>query len=468
MPDSKVEKDFLLPAKMTEVIAVFDIGKTNKKILLFDSNFKVVKQHEEKFPVITDDDGFECDDIDLITSWIGKSLQEIVADIAYDLKGVNFSTYGASLMFLDEKGQRLAPVYNYLKEVPETIAASLFEQYGGKNEFCRKTASPALGLLLNSGIQILWLKNQKPAVYDKAKAVLHFPQFLSYTLSKQIVSEPTSIGCHTFMWDFDQMKYHQWIADNEIALPEPVNNDVVFPACVGGKEVKVGTGIHDSSASLVPYLKASPAKFILVSTGTWCINMNPYNKEPLTASELEQDCLCFLTPNKEQVKSSRLFMGHFHEVWAEKLAKHFGVAQDRFKKVKNDQELVDTLSNKYGESSVYFPTGKESFEDGLKLVDLSIFANYEEAYTQLMIDLTALCVTSINLVIPENDDSEILYVSGGFARNPIFIGLLKKSLPAKKVLISEVDNSSALGAAMVISDTFSDADVSKLDLGIQK
>ncbi|WP_319590881.1 FGGY family carbohydrate kinase [uncultured Draconibacterium sp.] len=453
---------------MTEVIAVFDIGKTNKKILLFDSNFKVVKQHEEKFPVITDDDGFECDDIDLITSWISKSLEEIVAGDEFDLKGVNFSTYGASLMFLDENGHRLTPVYNYLKEVSASIAEDLFAKYGGKNEFCRKTASPALGLLLNSGIQTLWLKQEKPDVYNKAKSVLHFPQYLSYTLSNEIVSEPTSIGCHTFMWDFDQMKYHQWIADNKIALPEPINNDVVFLADVAGKEVKVGTGIHDSSASLVPYLKASPAKFILVSTGTWCINMNPYNEEPLTASELEQDCLCFLTPNKEQVKSSRLFMGHFHEVWAEKLAKHFDVPGDSFKTVKNDEKLVADLLNKYGDTSVYFPNGKESFDEGLKVVDLSVFANYEEAYTKLMIDLTALCITSINLAVPENDETEILYVSGGFARNPIFIELLKKSFPAKKVLISEIDNSSALGAAMVISDTLSEADVAKLDLGIQE
>ncbi|WP_319590774.1 FGGY family carbohydrate kinase [uncultured Draconibacterium sp.] len=453
---------------MTEVIAVFDIGKTNKKILLFDSNFKVVKQHEEKFPVITDDDGFECDDIDLITSWISKSLEEIIAGKDYELKGVNFSTYGASLMFLDEKGQRLTPVYNYLKEIPETIAAGLFEQYGGKNEFCRKTASPALGLLLNSGIQTLWLKHEKPEVYKRANSVLHFPQYLSYTLTGEMVSEPTSIGCHTFMWDFDQMKYHQWITDNEIALPEPINNDVVFSANVAGQQVKVGTGIHDSSASLVPYLKASPVKFILVSTGTWCINMNPYNEEPLTDSQLEQDCLCFLTPNKQQVKSSRLFMGHFHEVWAEKLAKHFNVPADSFKTVKNDEKLLANLSTKYNNTSFYFPNGKDSFEEGLKAADLNVFADYEEAYTKLMIDLTALCITSIQLVIPKNDDMEILYVSGGFARNPIFIHLLKSNFTGKKVLISEIDNSSALGAALVIADTLSDADVSNLELGIKE
>ncbi len=451
---------------MTAVIAIFDIGKTNKKILLFDKNFKVVHQHEQKFPVIQDDDECECDDIDLITSWIHSTLDELVSKKEYDLVGVNFSTYGASLMFLDEKGERLTPVYNYLKEVSPSISEELFQQYGGKDEFCRQTASPALGLLLNSGIQILWLKKEKKEVFEKAASILHFPQYLSYSLTKKVVSEPTSIGCHTFMWDFDEMKYHQWIANESVSLPDPVTNDIVEPVQISGKEVKVGTGIHDSSASLAPYLKASPDKFILVSTGTWCINMNPFNTEALTAEQLEQDCLCFLTPDKKQVKSSRLFMGHFHEVWAEKLAKHFDVPGDAFKNVKNDNVLLKKLSDTFAGKPVYFPDGKESFEEGLEKVDLGIFASYEEAYTKLMIDLTVLCVQAVRLVIPENDETETLYVSGGFARNPIFIELLKSSFPEKKVLISEIDNSSALGAAMVIADTFGDADVSKLDLGI--
>ncbi len=48
---------------MKKVIAIFDIGKTNKKILLFDEKLQVVYQKEHKFPETTDDDRFECDDI---------------------------------------------------------------------------------------------------------------------------------------------------------------------------------------------------------------------------------------------------------------------------------------------------------------------------------------------------------------------------------------------------------------------
>lgn len=436
---------------MKEVIAVFDIGKTNKKILLFDKCLKLVFQHEQKFQVVADEDGFECDDIDRITDWIKTELKRVVEAGEYDLKAVNFSTYGASLMFLDEKGQRLTPVYNYLKEVPAGISENLFASYGGKDEFCRRTASPALGLLLNSGIQILWLKQEKPDVFAKAASILHFPQYLAYTLNGKIISEPTSIGCHTLLWDYDNMAYHPWIEDQKIELPQPVTNDVVAACEIAGKNVLVGTGIHDSSSSLVPYLKGSEEPFILVSTGTWCITMNPFNSEPLTADQLEQDCLCFLSPDKQQVKSSRLFMGHFHEVWVEKLAQHFQVETCRFRNIKFDKSLIGWLNDKFKSKSIFFPGGKESFQDGLNDVDLNIFNNYDEAYTKFMIDLTALCTESIQLIIPKTDKTQTLYISGGFARNDIFINLLSIHFTDKQVIISEIDNASALGAALIIA-----------------
>jgi predicted NBD/HSP70 family sugar kinase len=42
----------------TNAILIFDIGKTNKKVLLFDQNLKILVEEETRFPEITDDDGF--------------------------------------------------------------------------------------------------------------------------------------------------------------------------------------------------------------------------------------------------------------------------------------------------------------------------------------------------------------------------------------------------------------------------
>jgi len=64
-------------------------------------------------------------------------------------------------MYLDRQGNPLTPVYNYLKPMPEGIVEDLYESHGGIDEFCRKTASPALGML-NSGLQALWLKKTRP------------------------------------------------------------------------------------------------------------------------------------------------------------------------------------------------------------------------------------------------------------------------------------------------------------------
>lgn len=436
----------------TKVIAVFDIGKTNKKILLFDQNLKVVYQHEQKFETTVDEDGVECDDIEKIQTWMADVLNFLIGEGDFDIQGVNFSTYGASLAYLNKEGEMLTPIYNYLKEIDGSIQEELFAQHGGINEFCRRTASPALGLLLNSGIQMLWLKKEKAAIWQEVETVLHFPQYLSYVLTGQISSEPTSIGCHTFMWDFDHMQYHPWIGQERISLPQPVNNDTVFDTTINGHSFKTGVGIHDSSASLVPYLENSEKKFILVSTGTWCISMNPYNAEPLTNEQLSNDCLCFLTPNKQQVKSSRLFMGHFHEKLVEKLNAHFQMDANYFKSVSYQSQLVQALKVQFDDNQLFFPDGVSGFNSGLDKIDLSVFQSFDEAYTRMVMELTTLCIVSINLIISANDDTEILYVSGGFARNPIFLNLLKEYFTEKTVYTSEIDNASALGAALVIAE----------------
>ncbi len=223
------------------VTAIFDIGKTNKKVVFFNEEFRVVSEIEHKFPEVLDDDGFECDDIDHIELWIKETLTSLLQSDKYVLKAVNFTTYGATIVYLDENGKRLTPVYNYLKPMDEKIPESLYKRYGGRDEFCRRTASPALGML-NSGMQVLWLRSVKPEVFNKVKNILHFPQYLSYTLTGEICSEHTSIGCHTAFWDFDMMTYHTWVGNYGLTLPQPVPVSTLFDITLSGMKIRVGTG----------------------------------------------------------------------------------------------------------------------------------------------------------------------------------------------------------------------------------
>ena len=446
-----------------EVIAVFDIGKTNKKILMFDQQLKVVHQQEDRFPTSVDEDGFECDDIALIEKWIVATLEDLVNGNEYEVKAVNFSTYGASLAFVNEQGERLTPIYNYLKEIDPEIQIELFNRYGGEAEFCRRTASPALGMMLNSGVQLLWLKKTKPELFKEVKSVLHFPQYLSYLLTQQVVSESTSIGCHTFMWDFDQQCYHQWLSDEGISLPKPCPNNYQLVTEISGKKINAGIGIHDSSASLVPYLKGSKEPFLLVSTGTWCINMNPFNHTPLTDEQLKRDCLAFMSVDQQPVKSSRLFMGHIHDVNVKRLVQHFNVADDQFKKVKTNAALLHKYLDQGRDYRVFFKGDLPA--DYIDITaDLTGFSDFDEAYHRMMFDLTMLNADSMDLICGANDGVKSIYISGGFARNEIFVLLLSALYEDKTIYTSEVDNSSAMGAALMVWDN----DMPEIDLGLKK
>ena len=431
------------------VIAVFDIGKTNKKIILFNEKMKVVHEEEQKFPEVMDDDGFECDDLDRIEKWLHSTVNNIAASDKFNLTDINITTYGATIVCLDENGKRVTPAYNYLKPIDESIPESVYKRNGGRDEFCRRTASPALGML-NSGMQILWLKKTKPDLFSRIKHVLHFPQYLSYTLTGKIYSEHTSLGCHTALWDFDNMAYHQWLNTLGIKLPDPVPVDTFTEININDKIIRVGIGIHDSSSSLAPYFSESKGKFILLSTGTWCISMNPFNSEKLTTGQLDKDCLCYMSINRQPVKSSRLFLGHMHETGTKIISNHFDKPEDYFKKVKYDRKLSDCLEKKHADKSVFFqqePFGREFSER----IDMFQFKNYETAYHQLMNELGHLTLEAVNLILPQDNDISNIYITGGFSKNEHFLNLIKAYFPDKRVYRSEISNASALGAALVLS-----------------
>ena len=59
------------------VVAIFDIGKTNKKVFLFDENYQIVWEKSVNLDETVDEDGFPCEDIEVLKNWIFDRLAEI-------------------------------------------------------------------------------------------------------------------------------------------------------------------------------------------------------------------------------------------------------------------------------------------------------------------------------------------------------------------------------------------------------
>lgn len=430
-------------------IAILDVGKTNKKILVFNRDCELVYEHIDQIPEILDEDGFPCEDIQALSQWALNTMESLVRNERFDIKAINFSAYGASFVLLDEDGGPAAPLYNYLKLIDPDLLEDFYAKYGGKASLLQETASPALGNL-NSGIQLYRLKELNPEKFSRIKTALHLPQYLSYLFTRRPVSELTSIGCHTLLWDFGRNQYHRWVHEEGIIKLFPKNEpaESAFPSRIGDKTVLSGIGLHDSSAALIPYLLTIREPFILLSTGTWSIALNPFNQEALSAEQLVEDCLFYFSYQGKPVKASRLFSGHEHDEEVHRIAACFDCPAEFYKNIRFDSDYWQTLSENFMEQ----PDSVE--EHGLKHSGfrdrfVQFFTDETEAYYTLIADLVGLQVRYIRLILDDQPLKQI-FVDGGFSKNSIFMHLLAERFPDTKVYAATVAQASALGAALVM------------------
>lgn len=444
---------------MQNVIAIFDVGKTNKKLFLFDERYRIIWERSEVCPQTVDEDGETCEDLAALTDFVKRSLSQITALPDINIKAVNVAAYGASLVYIGYDNKPVAPLYNYLKPYPDELKHKFYDTYGGEVTFSMLTASPVLGSL-NSGMQLYRIKQERPGLFEAIKVALHLPQYLSWLFTGSPCSDITSIGCHTNLWNFSQRQYHEWVYREGVIgklapiLPSnsvlPVRRSTTAGEGGGGAARSIplaGVGLHDSSAALIPYLERFRDPFVLISTGTWCITLNPFNDAPLTVAELQKDCLCYMSFQGRPVKASRLFAGYEHEQRVRQLAAHFQKEPGYAATVRYDADCVQTL----GERRTEDRANPRGIVDGASPVGTNDAGTFEEAYHWLMMDIMEQQVASTQLVLHDTGIRRI-FVDGGFAKNQLYMHLLADAFPDTEVFAASIPEATALGAALAVHE----------------
>jgi sugar (pentulose or hexulose) kinase len=435
------------------VVAIFDVGKTNKKLFLFNQSYEIVFEKSVHFGETVDEDGDPCEDIKSLQAFVQEGLNTALSSKQFKVRAVNCCSYGASFVYIDVEGKNIGSLYNYLKPYPPQLRKQFYDTYGGEKLFSFQTASPVLGSL-NSGMQLYRVKHEKPELFSRIKFALHLPQYLCYLISGKTFAEITSIGCHTNLWHFQNRDYHYWVKREGILekFPEIAPSDmVVQPA---GYTYCVGIGLHDSSSALIPYLVSFSEPFVLISTGTWAISLNPFNATPLTKQELECDCLCYLQYKGTPVKASRLFAGHSHDEQVDRIAEHFKHDKERYFKIAFDKECLSKIDTSFDHHA-----NPDSVLKELRFAkrELSKFSNDVEAYHQLMFDLVVQQYVSTQLIIRGTTVKKI-FVDGGFSNNSIYMNLLASFFPSMDVFASSIPQATAIGAALAIHDAWNGED----------
>lgn len=259
-----------------ERIAVLDIGKTNAKVVIFDAASGAEIEMRRMPNRVLSGPPYPHYDVEALWAFLIETLATFAKEPGFD--AISITTHGASAALIDADGRLALPVLDYEHEYPEEIRHA----YNKMRPDFAETFSPRLSGGLNLGAQIHYQKTAFPEEFARVRTILTYPQYWAYRLSGVAANEATSLGCHTDLWKPHEGGYSSLVDALGVRdLMAPVFSafdriGMTLPEIASAaslpRAVPVFCGIHDSNASLLPYLTDREAPFAVVSTGTWVIN----------------------------------------------------------------------------------------------------------------------------------------------------------------------------------------------------
>jgi L-fuculokinase len=454
---------------MSQHIAVIDIGKTNKKVAIYDRQLQLVDVVKRGFEEIHRD-GIHYEDIDGMTSWVQENVKAMAAK--YEIAALSVTTHGATIVCLDEAGQIAVPTVAYTTEAPAEITEAFFEKFGSREKLQAETATAEIGSLINTGKMVHFLQHTFPEEYARVKHILNMPQYFGYLFTGKAGAEPTYVGCHTYLYNpFD--KCYSSVAEGLgilDKLPPEISKSwdvlgTVTPtvSCELGlpSDCIVTMGIHDSNASLLPYLVQQQSDFALNSTGTWCVAMHPSKEISFAPEELGKTVFynqdAFFNPVKTSIFLGGLEFDTYIKLFQELAADERwpdDLTEATLQEVKECARFIlPSVVRGVGifpasepcaiEANERFPF--ETIQDGSNVPPF--FRDYDNAAAVL--NLALVLQTKMALDYTGFSGKGSLYVEGGSRNDMNYMGLLAEIYPEATVASTHLEEATSFGAAIL-------------------
>jgi sugar (pentulose or hexulose) kinase len=292
------------------------------------------------------------------------------------------------------------------------------------------------------GAQLHWLLQTQTGLEARLAHVLTYPQYWGYRLTGEMATDVTSLGCHTDLWNPWEKRFSGLVDRLGLAgriAPARRSAEVIgrlrpdlalqtgLPA-----DTPVTVGIHDSNASLYPYVLGRDVPFAVVSTGTWVVAMAVGGDS--VALDPARDVLVNVNALGDAVPSAR-FMGgrEFELIRAGSEAKP--TEADRAAVLAEGAMILPAVEPASGP----FPGRKmrwmaEPQSAGPRMVALSW-------YLALMTDTCLRLIGARGATI----------IEGPFARNPDYLAMLAVLRPEGVEIAASATGTSA-GAALLCLD----------------
>lgn len=460
---------------MKKAIAVIDIGMTNKKVAVYDEGLSLLALKKRVFePVMID--GVEAHDLAGMEAWFFDALAEFSA--RFDIRAIAVCTHGATFVCTDDAGNPVVPCFYYTYEPGPEFHRRFYAMAGAPEQLQAVTGTPNLSAMINPAKGLFFARERCPREFAAATRVLPYPQYWGMRLTGKAGVEGTYIGCHTYLYDWEKDTYSTVADKLGVAgkLPFPLHDSwdvlgTLLPEVAARTGLSASTivtmGIHDSNASLLPYLsKGYGTEFVINSTGTWCVLMHPQKKYGFADDELGKVVFFNRSAYNEPVKTAIFLGGKEYEVWTGAIAAASArsAATDTASDGVSDVALYNSILRGCAEfilpeivpGSGQFPGSRaraveatnvyayDAIEKGISAPEFLA----DSARASAVLNLSLVFQTIVALQRTGLLPGQRIYTEGGFRNNAAYNALLATALPDNPVYLTDMSEATSFGAAL--------------------
>ncbi|RDJ05596.1 FGGY-family carbohydrate kinase [Rhizobium grahamii] len=422
-------------------VAVFDIGKTNAKVVVLDSASGAEIAVARTPNMVLRHGPYPHYDIDGLWAFAIGAFRSFAHEPGFD--AISVTTHGASAALLDVAGALALPVLDYEHEYPEAVRMA----YGRLRPSFEETYSPHQTMGLNVGAQLHYQKTAFPDEFAKVATIVTYPQYWTGRLTGVLSNEVTSLGCHTDLWDPRHSRYSSLVDTLAIRnLMAPIRSAFdplgrIHPNIaleIGlGTDIPVYCGIHDSNASLLPHLVSRAAPFAVVSTGTWVVTFGVGGD--FDRLDPGRDTLANVDAYGRAVPSSRFMGGREFET----MLREIGSVREEY-----DHGAIEYVISIGVMLLPNVVPGSGPFPDKSARWINADGVRAEHRYAALCLYLALMNQTCLDLVV----DGGPVIVEGPFALNETYLVLLA-ALTGRAIVAVPGSTGTSQGAALLTGIT---------------
>ncbi len=452
---------------MQSFYAVLDIGKTNKKISIYNQDLEPQESLVKEFNEQTVD-GLQVEPVEETWEWFIQSMEELAS--RYTVSAVSVTAHGGTFVCVNDDGAVTVPVLSYTNDPGEDFHDDFYDRYGGPVKLHRETATPEMPGLGCVAKAIEFSRQRFPVEFQATSHILPLAGYYAMRMTGKACADSTSLGSHTGLWDFNTGQYSQ-LADHlniRNLLPPVVSQpwDVQGTVSPGvsrqtglGEEVKVAAGIHDSNASLLPHLLGENDDFMLLSSGTVMVVMRPAEKAVVDDHMLGKPVYFNQGALGKPVKTVIFLAGLEFEANLGQLGE--APEGDGYLLFSEEitRDIISRLEDFILPSLVpfgIFPGSTARVISDGRTVPFGeiaagdrpvLYSDYPRAYHALCLSVAIQTLAALRQAGMKPGDN--VCIEGGFSRNDAFTSIMASLLDEQQLVTSSLEEATSFGGALI-------------------